>query len=166
MNTKIINDNPTNQVLVGGLMNYRIDWDSDEKKEEYGFCHFELSSDVISTLNCFLDNWENGKRNSDGIIIGLHDLRLITSDYIYNLVYELESETLKGVKLDSINFTSSKPIIDYPHMINGKGYIIAYRHGFVVQCENLEERYSSSIYRSILFSYWKINHLLKRKKPI
>ena len=165
MDIKIINGNPTNQVLVA-LMDYRIDYDSDEKKEKYGFGHFELSSYVISTLNHFHDNWENGKRSFEAVIIDLHDLRLITSDYIYNLTYELESENVKGIKLDSINFTESKPIIDYPHMINGKGYIIAYRHGFVVQCENLNNRYSSSIYRSILFSYWKINHLLMRKKPI
>lgn len=158
---KISNENPTNHIFIA-LMDYRID----DEKSEYGFGYFELSDYSISRLNHFHDNWDSAKRDYEGIIVHIRELLLINTDYIYNLTDEITPD-LKGIKLDSINFLESKPAINYPNMIKGSGCIIAYRQGFIIQCEDIVERgISESIYRSAAVSYWRINHLLKREKPI
>tara|TARA_R110002111_G_scaffold108261_4_gene166934 strand:+ start:675 stop:1163 length:489 start_codon:yes stop_codon:yes gene_type:complete len=161
---KILNDNPTNQVFIA-LMDYRVDHEG-HANSEYGFGYFELDNYSISRLNHFHDNWDSSKRDYTGIIVDIPELFLINSNYIHNLTNEITPD-LKGIKLDSINFLESKPVIDYPNMIKGVGSILTYRENFIIQCKDIEDRgFSYTIYQSIPISYWKINHLLKRKKPI
>jgi len=162
---KIINDKPTNQIFIS-LMDYRIDHDC-SPNSEYGFGYFELDDYSISKINHFHDNYERGKRDDDGIIVDIRELFLINESYMHEQVFDKNNPNLKGIKLDSINFIESKPVIGHPNMIKGVGSILVRRRSFSVQCKDIEERgFSYTIFQSIKISYWKINHLLNRKKPI
>lgn len=161
---KISNQNPTKHIFIG-LMDYRVDHEN-SINSEYGFGYFELNDYSISKLNKFHDDWDKGIRNYSGIILEIREMFLINSDYINNQTVE-NNYDFKGVKLDSINFLESKPNLEYPIMIKGKGDIIAYRSNFIIQCEDMVDRgISHTIYRSSVLSYWKINHLLRRSHPI
>lgn len=162
---KISNETPTNNIFIA-LMDYRIDHESKEGSK-YGFGYFKFDDFLIQKLNQFHDNWEKGKRHIPGVVIDIPDMFLINRDFIYDKVDNEEDSDYDGIKLDSINFLESKPTFDYPIMIKGSGCIIAYRNGFYIQCEDIVERgISLTIYRSAIISYWRINHLLQRDKPI
>ena len=161
---KISNENPTSHVFIG-LMNYRVDHEWNPKRD-YGFGYFEFDSHLIMRVNKFHEDWDLGHR-PDAELINIPTMFLINSDYIHN-EHEDKPYNYKGVKLDTINFLESKPTIAHPIMVKGSGYIVVKRDGFYIECEDLVRRgYSNTIYRSIKnLSYWKINHLLKREKPI
>ncbi len=161
---KISNENPTNHVFVG-LMEYRVDYENNPKGE-YGFGYFEFDNHLIGRLNKFHEDWDLGHR-PDAELIDISTMFLIKSEFIHNDNDE-NKQNYKGVKLDSINFLEGKPALEHPTMVKGSGYIIASRGGFYIECEDLVRRgISLSVYRSIKnISYWKINHLLKREKPI
>jgi len=161
---KISNDNPTNHIFVG-LMDYRVDYE-ENPNSNYGFGYFELDTHLIGQLNQFHDDWDMGHR-PDAELINISTMFLINSQFIHNDNDE-NKHNYKGVKLDSINFLEGKPALDHPIMVEGSGYIIASCDGFYIECEDLKRRgYSYTIYRSIKnISYWKINHLLKRVKPV
>jgi len=161
---KISNNNPTNHVFVG-LMDYRVDYEHNPDRE-YGFGYFELDTHLIGQLNTFHEDWDLGHR-PDAVLIDINTMFLINSDYIHK-EHEEKPDNYKGVKLDTINFLESKPTIVHPIMVKASGYIVVKRDGFYIECEDLVRRgYSNTIYRSIKnLSYWKINHLLKREKPI
>jgi len=162
---KVSKETPTNIIFIA-LMDYRIDHESKEGSK-YGFGYYKFDDFLIQKLNQFHDNWEKGTRHSSGVVIDIPDMFLINRAFIYDKVYNKEDFDYDGIKLDSINFLESKPTFDYPIMIKGSGYIIAFRNGFYIQCEDIVEKgISLTIYRSAFISYRRINHLLQRKEPI
>ena len=166
MNIKISNDKPTEHILIA-LMNYCVDKDI-EDCQKYGFGYFELTGRPVFQINEFLDNWENGIRNYRDVIIDIPEFYLIDADYIFKVSSSKIKSDFKGVKLDSINFLKERPDLN-PNLTKlCKGAIIVNRSDFFVHGDNIpgNSSFAKIIYRSSITSYWKINHLLNRVKPI
>jgi hypothetical protein len=132
------------------------------------FGYFNLDGRIVTLINNFLDNWEKGHRNYSEYIIEIPKFILVKSDYIYDEVYERKNSEFKGIKLDSINYLNDAASSDTLLTKEAIGSLIISSKDFYVQSELFEgeNRFSSIIYRSSIFSFWKINHLLNRKNPI
>lgn len=163
---KITNDNPTDHIIIV-LTKYSVDSEI-EDYHKYGFGYFKMDDLLISKLNLFHDNWEKGIRDFPGIVLNIPEMYLIDSEFIHDEVHGNDNPDYSGIKLDSINFIETFPDINPSLMKSCKSDIIANRSNFLIQCEDLIERgeFSLTIYRSPMISYWKIDHLLRRKKPI
>ncbi|MFC2107284.1 hypothetical protein ACFLRY_02995 [Bacteroidota bacterium] len=164
MNIKI-SGKSTDHIFVA-MMNYCLDLDmGDCKKYEFGY--FRFDNRMIELINEYLNKWEKGKRKHTECIIGMHEFMLIDSAYIHEEVHNGNTD-YKGVKLDSFNCLKESPDFDPLLSKDAIGNLVCSHKDFYVQAEVLEgkNRYASIIYRSSVVSYWKINHLLKRKKPL
>jgi hypothetical protein len=163
---KISIDQPNNQILIA-LMEYNLNANGKDLGK-YGFAYFELSDACIMTVNRFLDNWEEGIRDYTEVIISIPESYLLDSSYIFDKTYKELNEDFIGIKLDSINFIEQAPEFDYPIMKECQGKIFLRSSSFIIegQVTDIKVNYPRSIYLSPEISYWKINHLLKRDKPI
>lgn len=167
MNIKISNDSPTQYIMIA-MMNYFLEPESDESKR-FGFAFFELDDRPVLQINQFLDNWQKGKRDFEEVSVYLSEFYLIQEKYIYDEVYDNENPDYKGIRPDSINFLKERPVLDPRISKPATGLVIVNPVNFFISGESMissRSWFSNILYRSAFISYWKINHLLKRERPI
>lgn len=166
MKIKISNDNPTQYVLVA-MLNYNLIPDF-ELNDKYGFGYFELDDRPVLEINRFLDHWENGPREFGEVVIHLNEFYLIDQQFIEDAFDNCKNSDWKGVRMDGINFISEKLVSDPSFSLEAIGTIHVCQRSFMVWGEavSIQSRCPKIIYKSDIVSYWMINHLLKRKRPI
>ena len=163
---KIVNDNPTSHIFIG-LMAYYLE-DIPEEFKKYGFGYFEMTDLNIMEINRFHDQWDEGIRTYFEVMVDIGEFFLISDEYILEEAHRSDNPDYEGVKLDSINFLKEKPDLDISLTRKCKGSIVLNRNNFIAQAEIIPDGlgYSMAIFRSVKVNYWKINHLLRREKPL
>jgi len=163
---KISNQNPTSHIFIG-LMAYVLEGIPEEYKK-YGFGYFEMNDFIALDINQFHDHWDEGIRTYFEVMVDIGEFYLIDDDYILEEVHIKKNSDYEGVKLDSINFLKEKPDLDISLIRKCKGSIVLNRNNFFVHAEIIPDGsgYSMAIFRSSKINYWKINHLLRREKPV
>ena len=158
--------NPLTNTSIVGLMDYHLEIEKYDPMYDLGWINW--NDWVISEINEFLDEWYNGKRRKQPAVFMIGEITLINSEaLVENLGKEVHDFTGYRTPLDGLSFQDPDLVIP-PEMTRfALGYIYCFMDQFFLQAETPEHGgLSESIYRSPKFSYWRINHLLRREEAV